>query len=487
MIVLSNKDTKPTSSPSGMLNLSENESLQLSFSDLLKDVDISKEKPLQNSSIVLSLDNASSDSESAQKQTSSLKEQLLSLLGSTTEVTSSEDTDLLTLNQSVTQKMSTEELNRLIADAKSYLKNQIMQSDEYKLSQAKELPKTLQGLVDLAGKLGLDISKVSIENLQNNQYSRTTVEVNEKETLQVKIPQEAIQKEVSTKSNVQKVQNVSQNLDEKSLYRVQELKSTPLFKAQTSNPELTTEQLVQTKVNNLSKPSQSASKQKADETLQLLLRGEKPQQTQSGSHLTSDFSVATARVIAPSSSTDSMKNLEALLKGESDSKVDTQSTSSTKVDALNVPKAESLEVKLNEAKQMVKYLSSDVKTAIDDYKSPFTRVKVQLNPQKLGEIELTVVQRGKNLHVNLSSNNTAIHTLAMNANELKVQLSNNGINNASLNFTNNSDGGNASQSGGNQHNGSQAQKEYESFQLFENEDTNEESLSSLEIIIPSYA
>ena len=51
-------------------------------------------------------------------------------------------------------------------------------------------------------------------------------------------------------------------------------------------------------------------------------------------------------------------------------------------------------MKLNEAKQMIKYLAPDVKSAIEDYKSPFTRVKLQLNPQKLGEVDLTIVQRG---------------------------------------------------------------------------------------------
>ena len=97
---------------------------------------------------------------------------------------------------------------------------------------------------------------------------------------------------------------------------------------------------------------------------------------------------------------------------------------------------------------MVKYLSQDVKSAINDYKSPFTRVQVQLHPQKLGEIDLTVVQRGKNLHINLSSNNAAVNTLAMNANDLKVQLNNNGINNASLNFNSNPQGDNSGRRAG---------------------------------------
>jgi flagellar hook-length control protein FliK len=147
-----------------------------------------------------------------------------------------------------------------------------------------------------------------------------------------------------------------------------------------------------------------------------------------------------------------------------------------------VNKTEKLEVKINEAKQMIKYLSQDIKTAIDDYKSPFTRIKVQLNPNNLGEVDLTVIQRGKDLVVNLSSNNTAINTLAMNSNDLKTQLSNSGINNATLNFSNSSQ--NEQQQSSNQQNQRQAQKEYN---YFENEEQNEEILSSLEIVVPSYA
>ena len=143
------------------------------------------------------------------------------------------------------------------------------------------------------------------------------------------------------------------------------------------------------------------------------------------------------------------------------------------------------EVKLNEAKQMIKYLSSDVKTAIEDYKSPFTRVKVQLNPQKLGEVDLTIVQRGKNLHVNLSSNTAAINTLSINANELRTQLNNNGINNATLNFNNNSQSD--SSNSGQEQQRQNEQKANEEYNYFESDENNEEILNSLEIVVPNYA
>ena len=199
-------------------------------------------------------------------------------------------------------------------------------------------------------------------------------------------------------------------------------------------------------------------------------------------NLTSDFSVASARVIASTTPTESQQNLESLLRGETG-----ESSTPSKSDGVTLQKADSFEVKINEAKQMIKYLSSDVKTAIEDYKAPFTRVKVQLNPQNLGEVDVTIVQRGKNLHVNIGSNSAAINALALNANELKTQLSNSGINNATLNFNNSSQ---ESSSGGNfsdqqqRRQGEQASREYN---YFEKEIEDEEILSSLDIIVHNYA
>ena len=249
-----------------------------------------------------------------------------------------------------------------------------------------------------------------------------------------------------------------------------ELQKMPLFKTETSR-RVSTQELVQTK---------TARKVNSDATLSMLLRGEKV--TQKEPMLTTDFSVATARVIAPQTPTKGVKSLESLLKGDGQ-----ESTHLQKTDGFNVGKAEPLDVKLHEAKQMTKYISQDVKSAINDYKSPFTRVKVQLNPERLGSVELTVVQRGKNLHINLSSNNAAINALAMNANDLKLQLTNNGINNATLNFNNNSQGSEAGSFGQEHQNPQQRRDAQREYNYFDNEEQHEESINSLEIVVPSYA
>ena len=48
-------------------------------------------------------------------------------------------------------------------DAKNYLKEQIKETDAFKKGEIKDLPKTTQGLVALAKKVGIDVSKITVE------------------------------------------------------------------------------------------------------------------------------------------------------------------------------------------------------------------------------------------------------------------------------------------------------------------------------------
>lgn len=401
---------KETSSPISPLNTAPPEQKEgvLSFASLLKGTQTVDDKTIQNGPLVLAF---------GDEKASLSKEDVLAL-------------ENLELNPKISLGMSSEDLKVLVKQAKQFLKDKIVQSEGFTKTEIDALPKTLNGLVQVAKKIGIDISKITLE-------------------------------EVKTKTPT-------------------DVKATPLFKAQNAMPEITTQQIVDTKVNTLT--IDKTPKQKADDTLKLLLRGEKITKNESG--LTADFSVATAKVMVapPNTSRETEKSLASLLQNDKSEDGAVQA----KTDAFQVAKADSFEVKLNEAKQMVKYLSHDVKSAIEDYKSPFTRVKVQLNPQKLGEIDLTIVQRGKNLHINLSSNNTAINTLAMNAQDLKVQLQNNGIQNASLNFNSNAQSEN-SQAGQQEQHRQQQQQANDEYKYFETQESNEEILNSLEIIVPNYA
>ncbi len=404
------------------------------------------------------------------------------------------------LNPILVKDITPKDLKRLILDGKSYLKTKIIQSDAFKLSEAKKLPKTLKGLVAVANKLGIDIKKITLEDVQPTKLTLTDKARLSKQThLKVggkfatqkelkEIPKKQEQKSAPALSKLefqepsklqQKTLQVESNHKNKDLK--DEVKaSVPLFRDVVQIPQkVLTQNIVNIKQHLNAKDNHQGSKtikQKADETLKLLLRGEKPKQNLT-TGLTADFSVASSRVIAPQASKDISKSFESLLQNTDDK--------SFNLDGLKMQKPDTLSVKLNEAKQMVQNLSQDIKTAIDDYKSPFTRLKVQLNPQNLGEVDLTIVSRGKNLHVNIGSNNIAINALAMNINDLKTQLGNNGINNATFNFNGGSNSDAQSQNSQQNHqNQRQAGKEYN---YFEAQDENEEILNSLEIVVPNYA
>jgi hypothetical protein len=429
------------------------------------------------------------------KLTQSLKsnESLTSLLKGDNKTVVEDDvkTDMKTdvkLNTDLTKTLPLKDLKQLVSDAKAFLKDKIALSDDAKKAQIDDLPKTLKGLVKVAEKFGIDVSKLSMESVKEPKKQTSSV-LDDSLTVDDSVELKLKNNPKNINSNIDIPDDLKSDVSKTKIF-TKEIQNIPLFKAQTK-----TTPTVQESVNVKSTTAPNLTdiqtpKKRLDETLKMLLKGESAAKKEL-TGLTSDFSVATAKVIV-SSKPRQQESLESLLQASgadsSNEKASKATASEAKLDSINTNtlKADSFEVKLNEAKQMTKYLSQDVKSAIDNYKAPFTRIKVQLNPQQFGEMDLTVVQRGKNLHINLSSNNAAINTLAMNANDLKVQLQNTGINNASLNFNNNSQSqdGSASQQ---QHSHQNRRDANEEYNYFTSNDENEEVLSSLEIVVPYYA
>lgn len=551
MILLDMKNNKDVSSSLIKLVV-PNEKGGTSFAELLKGIGHSAKdgKSMQDAPLILSLEGAKKGVSTAKQTEKTLN--IESLLQSMDTSEMQIDEEMQEINPKLLGLLSKAEVKGLIDDAKNYLKEQIQKSDGYKKAEIKELPKTLGGLIEAAKKLGIDINKVTLEELKADlrgeisqkdiaQENKKGPDVaakeapkkgaaqdiksldvkdaaSQKETVQEKKSLSAADEDLykketvhekkgldvkeavheSKKTAANEKQPVSSNkeqaqqsfglgeqkAEEKQMQQQKEISSMSLFKTQPAAQEqASTQQIVQAKANNLFKPEDRVQKIKADETLKLLLRDEKT--AVSNPMLTADFSVETAKVIAPGLNRDAERGLEHLLNPEAhvSQKEDVEVS---KTDSINISKVDSFEAKLHEAKQMIKYLSTDIRNAIEDYKPPFTRVKVQLNPAHLGEVDLTVVQRGKNLHVNISSNNAAMNTLLVNANELRTQLNNNGINNATLNFSDNSQNGqNDAEGRGHQqrHNERRAEEEYN---YFENEEAHEEIISSLEIVVPRY-
>ena len=525
------------------------------------------------------------DSKNTKEPTS--KSDLLSLLKGDEQKTP-------TINPALTDAVDPKTLKSTMKDAKNYLKEQIKETDAFKKGEIKGLPKTTQGLVALAKKVGIDVSKITVETVQTksvkepkatpkSEKSDTKNDIKSDVKAQSKISTEKTEihppindsKTMSTSSSVKDDKNLS---IAKSDVKTEDIKSdlskegTALQTKTDTNkmPVVQTAPTTQLSKNDLSKsdlpkddktlhvtnntPQKDISQKETIETpktvatkdtiqTQTLTQDDSikkmplfvmPDETVS-SHSTAEL-VNKKQVKSPQeqSTTNLQSPLSALLHGDktlssqtqttdtkkdskteakTDTKIKANSTvlsqllhgenqqttqaatqtasevgvseiSSTTGNSLNVKQTEAdLTVKMNEAKQMVKYLAQDIKQAIEDYKPPFTRIKVKLNPQKFGEVDLTVVQRGKNVHVNISSNSAAINMLSQNAGDLKTQLVQNGMNNASLNFNSSTDTQSQQQQ---QQNGHQRESAKKAYEAFTQDETSEEILSSLEIVVPRY-
>ena len=132
-----------------------------------------------------------------------------------------------------------------------------------------------------------------------------------------------------------------------------------------------------------------------------------------------------------------------------------------------------LSVKMAEGRQLVSQLSGEIKEAIENYKPPFTKLTMKLKPEKLGEIDVTMVQRGNNVHINLSSNSQALAMLQQQSGDLKMALTELGFGEASMKFTQ----GDQSR---------QQQQQHSTNERYQEMAKLDDNIEMLELIVPKY-
>jgi len=362
--------------------------------------------------------------------------------------------DKKSINEQLLAFLDPNSLKFIIYNAKKELSNMIKNSSLTK--NIKQMPKTLKGLLQLAKTLKIDISKITLKSIIDTKASQiiktTTIDLKKSAKL-------------STKTTI-KLPTKLQKLMQTNLAHI------PLFKEIKKNTA--TGNLTNHIIN--SKTQTKASTQKTEASMLGVLLNKDSSQTKSKSDKQNNL--AHAPLFKEIKKTETSMLGVLLNKDSSQTKSKSDKQNIQPGNALHVnTQHQTFAIKTREAKQMVKYLAHSVKQAIDEYKPPFTKINLKLNPKKLGEVDLTVIQRGKNLHVNITSNNNAVNILSQNSNDLKIQLSQNGMNNATLNF---SSSGNMSDSQNRQHQ-EDAKKTYRQL-----DEQNEDFANSLEIIIPRY-
>ncbi|MDD5386854.1 MAG: flagellar hook-length control protein FliK [Sulfuricurvum sp.] len=353
------------------------------------------------------------------------------------------------LPKELVDALSNDQVHSLIYKAKEYLKNSIEQkAPEYK-TEGKTVPKTLMGLVELADKMGIDMSEITLSTLDNKEKPL--------------------------------FKGVSDSLLSKCVIEVKEPS-----KIEASTNSKTFEAIVgliaEAKMSHAEPKSVKESDKTTAQPLQALLKG-----------MDTAVSVAEVAKEIPKEMPKSLAGvnldiLGTLLRGNEVEKTEEKvggKSPEEPVKTLHAHKADSLEVKSKEAVQSMRHFAIDLKEAAESYKPPFTRVTMKLNPEKLGEVEVTLVQRGNNVHVNIqSSNSNSVAFLAHNATELKAQLAGQGIPNATMNFMS---GGENQQQNQNSQQQQQQPNRFQSYQSLQELESNEEQLSALEIILPHYA
>ncbi|TQR56015.1 flagellar hook-length control protein FliK [Campylobacter troglodytis] len=136
-------------------------------------------------------------------------------------------------------------------------------------------------------------------------------------------------------------------------------------------------------------------------------------------------------------------NLNEKASSVEDVKLDFAPTKSTKEDTneLNSMIKDLSQLSKNElksgitVKETLTQFSYDLKEQIASYKPPLTRFNLTLNPSNLGEVEVTLIQRGSNLHISFNSNTNTMNLFIQNQAEFKNSLVNMGFTGLEMNFS----------------------------------------------------
>lgn len=173
---------------------------------------------------------------------------------------------------------------------------------------------------------------------------------------------------------------------------------------------------------------------------------------------------------------------EAKAESKSEAKTLTSNAAST-----NPLRSEARTSNIN-AREALSSFVNQFEQEVKKFKPPMRQISMELSPKELGNIELTITQRGNSLHISVVSNPQALQLFAQNHGELRQNLLNAGFEGVDLSFS--SSNGQSGQSGGQNQDSEQSQKgEANSLDsLAQNAQNNAQSeILAMEITLPRYA
>ena len=139
-------------------------------------------------------------------------------------------------------------------------------------------------------------------------------------------------------------------------------------------------------------------------------------------------------------------------------------------------------------KEALSYFVNQFEQEVKKFKPPMRQISMELSPKELGNIELTITQRGNSLHISVLSNPQALQLFAQNQVELRQNLLNAGFEGVDLSFSSN--GGNGSNAGNEQNSGNENastdSNTQDSLAQHANNNANDDIIA-MEITLPRYA
>lgn len=162
---------------------------------------------------------------------------------------------------------------------------------------------------------------------------------------------------------------------------------------------------------------------------------------------------------------------------------DHQSSENSIKDMINTIKIQDKIITKEVQVQSVRTFASEMVEKISEFKPPVTRINMQLHPAELGEVNVTMIARANNLHVNITSTNSTMALFLQNQAEFKANLVNMGFSGIEMSFSDHKEGG---QNQGEQGRKKAAHAAYEDENIAINELENANGQTSLEIVLPRY-
>ena len=139
------------------------------------------------------------------------------------------------------------------------------------------------------------------------------------------------------------------------------------------------------------------------------------------------------------------------------------------------------------------HFGDKLRDALQNYKLPITKISLELNPENLGSVELTITKMGDKVNIQIGSNQTALQLFMQNAQEFKIQLNNVGFNEVTMDFKDTSGNSFSQNNGGNfgnsqQQNPNQHQKRNENgLYIYKQAEESNLEISHLDLSFSYYA